>query len=333
MHMTSAVFRRLTASGLAGVLALGLVAGAGMAQTTHVVGLQQVTDWKSVYGLIQPRREVPARARLGGTLEMLDIIEGQEVEAGQVLGRIVDVSLQFRLAANAAQLEALQSQLDNAQSELTRGVELLERGVTTVQRIDALRTQVEVLRNQILAIQSEGRVIAQQLSEGDVLAPIAGRVLRVPVAAGAVLMPGEPVATIGGGGIFLRLAVPERHATLLTEGDAIRIETGSGGATGRLARIYPQIENGRVLADVEVEGLDARFVDARVLVRLPLGTRGAILVPEAAITHRFGLDYLRIGPGRGREVVVQIGERHELDGTPMIEILTGVSAGDTVVLQ
>ncbi|PWK61497.1 efflux RND transporter periplasmic adaptor subunit [Roseicyclus mahoneyensis] len=330
--MTSAEIRRWPVRGLLGALALGLSLCSAMADTPHPVVMQQVTDWKSVYGVVQPRREVPARARLGGTLEMLDIIEGQEVEAGQVLGRVVDLSLEFRLAANAAQLEALQSQLDNAQSELTRGEELLARGVTTVQRIDALRTQVEVLQNQIVALQSEGRVITQQLAEGEVLAPIAGRVLTVPVAAGAVLMPGEPVATIGGGGIFLRLAVPERHAPLLTEGDPIEIDTGAGAATGRLARIYPQIENGRVLADVEVEGLDARFVNARVLVRLPIGTRDAILVPEAALTQRFGLDYIRVGDTDPREVVVRIGERHDIDGHFMVEILAGVSAGAMVIV-
>lgn len=330
--MTAAFSRRWAARGLLGALALGLSMIPALADTPHLVTRQQVTDWKSVYGVIQTRREVPARARLGGTLEMLDIIEGQEVAAGQVLGRVVDVSLQFRLAANAAQLEALQSQLTNAQSELARGEELLQRGVTTVQRIDALRTQVEVLQNQILAAEAEGRVISQQLSEGDVLAPITGRVLSVPVAAGAVLMPGEAVATIGGGGLFLRLAVPERHAPLLTEGDLIEIDTGTGAATGRLARIYPQIENGRVLADVEVEGLDARFVNARVPVRLPVGTRDAVLVPEDAITHRFGLDYLRVGATAPREVVVQIGDRHDIDGQPMIEILAGLAEGDTVVL-
>jgi RND family efflux transporter MFP subunit len=330
--MTPAQFRRWTARGLLGALALGLSLVPALAETPYQVSLQQVTDWKSVYGVIQTRREVPARARLGGTLETLDIVEGETVDAGQVLGRVVDVSLQFQLAANAAQLEALQSQLTNAQSELTRGEELLERGVTTVQRIDGLRTQVEVLQNQIVGVEAEGRVISQRLSEGDVLAPIAGRVLRVPVAAGAVVMPGEQVAMIGGGGLFLRLAVPERHAPMLSEGDLIEIDTGTGAATGRLARIYPQIENGRVLADVEVEGLDARFVDARVLVRLPIGTRDAILVPEEAITHRFGLDYLSVGETDPREVVVQIGESHDIDGQAMIEILAGLAEGDVVVL-
>lgn len=330
--MMTASIRIRAAGFLLATLSLSLSVTPSFADSSFEVVPLQITDRKSVYALIEPRREVPARARLGGTLEMLDIVEGQEVAAGQVLGRVVDVSLQFRLAANAAQLEALQSQLENAQSELTRGEELLQRGVTTVQRIDALRTQVEVLQNQILATEAEGRVIAQQLSEGDVLAPIAGRLLTVPVAAGAVLMPGEAVAMIGGGGLFLRLAVPERHAPLLTEGDEIEIDTGSGAATGRLARIYPQIQNGRVLADVEVAALDARFVDARVLVRLPIGTRDAILVPEAAISSRFGLDYLRVGADTSREIVVQLGERHVIDGQAMVEILAGLAAGDSVVL-
>lgn len=304
------------------------------AEEAYTVAPLQVTDWKSVYGRVEPRRMVPARARLGGTLETLDVTEGDMVEAGEIVGRVVDVSLQFRLEANESQLEALQSQLTNAQTELTRGEELLDRGVTTVQRIDALRTQVEVLQNQIAATEAEGRVISQQLSEGDVLAPISGRVLTVPVAAGAVVMPGEQIAMIGGGGLFLRLAVPERHAPLLREGDEIMIEAGQNGEelTGQLAKVYPQIENGRVLADVEVAGLDDRFVNARVLVRLPIDRREAILVPEEAVTHRFGLDYVRVGDEEPREVVVQPGELHDVNGTPMLEILAGLSEGDVVVL-
>ncbi|WP_071672670.1 efflux RND transporter periplasmic adaptor subunit [Nioella nitratireducens] len=313
-------------------LALALTGQASFAQTAYPVETRQITDWKSVYGRIEPRRQIPARARLGGTLETLEVSEGDLVEAGDVLGRVISISLQYQLAASEAQLEALRSQLDNAEAELTRGEELLARGVTTAQRLDALRTQVDVLQNQIAATEAEGRVISQQLSEGAVLAPISGRVLTVPVAAGAVVMPGESVATVGGGGLFLRLAVPERHAPLMAEGDRIEISAGDTAIEGRLARIYPQIENGRVLADVEVEGLDDRFVDARVLVRLPIGERPAILVPQAALDHRFGLDYITVGQDSPRERVVQIGDIHMIDGTPMVEILAGIGDGDTVVL-
>ena len=95
--------------------------------------------------------------------------------------------------------------------------------------------------------------MVQQAAEGDVLAPEDGRVLTVPVTRGAVILAGEPVATIGSGGLFLRLAVPERHAAALKEGDSIRIGTGGGATEGRLAKVYPEIEGGRVTADVEVD--------------------------------------------------------------------------------
>ena len=100
------------------------------------------------------------------------------------------------------------------------------------------------------------------------------------------MTPGEALAVVGGGGVFLRLAVPERHATDLAEGDAIEIGAGGEVQIGTLAKLYPQIEGGRVQADVEVDGLDQSFVGRRILVRLPVGERQAILVPDGRADPR-----------------------------------------------
>jgi RND family efflux transporter MFP subunit len=288
-----------------------------------------ITEWKAVYGRVEARDRIPARARLGGTLVSLSVAEGDVVAQGDVLAEIVDEKLGFQLAALEAQGQALAAQLANAQTELTRGEELLAQGVTTAQRLDALRTQVDVVTGQIAALEAQRQVVAQQAAEGAVLAPVAGRVLDVPVAQGAVVMPGEAVAQIGGGGIFLRLAVPERHAANLTEGDAIQIEGADGVAEGRLVKVYPLIENGRVVADVEVAGLSDRFVDARVLVRLPVGERAALLVPEAALVTRGGVDFVGI-EGAGLRAVVP-GARVSIEGAAMVEVLTGLQAGDVVM--
>lgn len=291
-----------------------------------------VTDWKAVYGRVEARSRIPARARLGGTVVSLAVIEGDVVTAGQVLAEVVDAKIDFQLAAIDAQQQALAAQLDNAKVELTRGEDLLARGVTTAQRLDALRTQVDVLNGQIAAVVADRRVVEQQQLEGAVLAPIAGRVLSVPVAAGAVILPGEAVATIGGGGIFLRIAVPERHAAFLKQGAAIEIETATGPSQGTLARIYPLIENGRVVADVEVQDLPESFIDARVLVRLPVDTRMALMVPASAVITQTGLDFVRVAGADGpvlRNVVV--GQPQTIDGAPMIEILSGLAVGDRVV--
>lgn len=321
----------MTRAILTSLVALGI----GLAQPVHADRIQlvpvQITEWKSVFGRIEARDRLPARARLSGTLSELAVNEGDIVSAGQVMGRIVDEKLDFRLSAIDAQKESLVAQLSNAETELKRGEDLLARGVTTVQRLDALRTQVDVIKGQIAAVEAERAVVEQQAAEGAVLAPAAGRVLDVPVAVGAVVMPGEVVATLGGGGIFLRLAVPERHATAMTEGDTIVIEGPGGEQTGTLERIYPLIENGRVVADVSVEGLPDTFVDARVLVRLPVGNRAALVVPEGALITRSGLDFVGVDATGGLSLrAVVIGQRHIIDGAPVIEVLTGLRAGDSV---
>lgn len=298
----------------------------------HVVAEARVTDWKAVYGTVEARDRIPARARIGGTLMTLLVAEGDEVTAGQELARIVDDKLDFQLASLAAQREALAAQLVNAEADLKRGEDLLKDGVTTTQRVDALRTQVDVLRGQITSLDAQAELVAQQAREGTVLAPLAGRVLDVPVTKGAVVMPGEVVAVVGGGGTFLRISVPERHAQALDEGDAIRISGPDGDREGSLARVYPLVEGGRVVADVELADLPDRFVGTRMLVSLPVGERAALLVPQASIVTRTGLDFVGLQSGETvalRSIVP--GATHDVDGVTMVEVISGLVAGDVVV--
>jgi len=316
-----------------GVLA-GTMGTSVLAETTYVVKPVEITEWKSVFGRVEARDRVAARSRLGGTLVALNIEEGSVVTEGQLLAKVDDEKLRIQLEAIDAQTQVLEAQMLNAQTELTRGEDLLQRGVTTVQRLDALRTQVNVLYGQIDAANAQRRVIEQQAAEGAVLAPISGIILSVPVTRGAVVQPGEMIAEIGGGGVFLRLAVPERHAGHLEEGAEIVIAREGGSHMGRLDKVFPLIENGRVIADVEVEGLDGLLVDARVLVRLPVGETLAIMVPAAALRTRFGLDYIPVEQVSGvvlRNVV--IGQHAKVGDIDMVQILSGIKAGDVVAVD
>lgn len=318
------------------VLAAATLAGATHAETMTVTA-HPVTEWKPVYGQVATRDRVPARARIGGTVRVLEVTEGDRLTAGTRLAVVEDDKLAFRIDALDARLEALKAQLATARTEMERGEQLLERGVITTQRMDRLRTDVDVLSGEIASLEAERLVIEQQIAEGEVIAPETGVVLTVPVALGSVVTPGETIAEIGGGGVYLRLSVPERHATNLAEGD--RIEMGPAGAgegpagAGELVKLYPLIEGGRVQADVEVEGLDGRFIGRRVPVRLPVAEREAVLVPDRAIVTRGGLDFVTVETPEGPLArLVVPGEATRRDGETWREILTGLDAGETVVI-
>jgi RND family efflux transporter MFP subunit len=322
-------------SWLLAVALLSPAAGAASA-ADEIVELLDIVEAKAVFGRVETRNVVPARARIGGTLTGLDVTEGSAVTAGQPIAMVTDEKLALQLGAADARLKAMESELDNARSELNRAAELLARGASTQQRVDQLRTQTEILLNQAGAARAERAVIVQRATEGSVLSPATGRVLRTPVTPGAVIMPGDSIADIAGGGFFLRVAIPERHAAMLSPGSTVLV-AGRGETTqpreGRLVKIYPQIENGRVIADVEVPDLGDFFVGERLSVRVPVSVRKGIAVPAGAITLRSGIDFVRLlEDGKMREVAVIRGSMVPTRKGPRVEILTGLAAGDRILL-
>jgi RND family efflux transporter MFP subunit len=314
-------------------LAAALLAAQPVAAAEITITPIEVAETKALFGRIESRFVVPARGRIGGTLVSLDVTEGTEVTAGQVIARILDEKLELQLAAAQARLGAARSELQNAEAELARSEALLERGSTTVQAVDRVRTSVTVARNAVTELDSASSVIRQQMDEGAVLAPAAGRVLAIPARLGEVVMAGEPVATIAAGNVFLRLAIPERHAEGLTLGARVAIGEGEGLREGRIEKVYPLIEGGRVTADVSVDGLSDAFIGQRVLVRVQIGTRSAIAVPQAAIRRSAGLDLVDLSQdGTVRSITVVPGALVATPDGPMVEILSGLRSGDTVLL-
>jgi RND family efflux transporter MFP subunit len=314
-----------------------LLAGPALGQQTFTVEPKPVADEKAVLATVESENVLPARARIGGTVAELSVKEGDEVSEGQVVATIGDEKLVLQLKSLDAQIEGLSAQLAQAQGDLTRAEDLFSKGTIPKARLDELRTAFNVASNAHRARVAERSVIEQQLSEGKVLAPTAGRVLQVPVTTGTVVLAGEPVARIAEKNFVLRLRVPERHARFLKAGDSVRIdseELGAGSAKfGTIKLVYPQIEDGRVVADAQVKGLGDYFVGERIRVWVSSGERESFTVPASFIVTRFGIDYARVRQGSTViDVPVQRGrEQPRPDMPDALEILSGLKSGDVLV--
>jgi RND family efflux transporter MFP subunit len=311
------------------------VAGAG-AQEGFAVRVAPLADQKAVFATVESLDVVPARARIGGTAGRLAVKAGDRVEAGQVLAVVADQKLLLQLGALDAQLAGLRSSLEQARADLTRAETLFRQGSGPRVTMDQARTALEVATATIQARLAERGVIDQQIAEGAVLAPVAGRVLAVPLTDGSVVMPGDVLAQIAGQEAVLRLRVPERHAAFLHVGDRVRLETAGrvpGDGFGTVSRVYPRIEDGRVVADAAMAGLDAFFVGERVTVWIGTGARPGIVVPAGLIRTRFGLDYALVRRGgQAVETPVQRGRPTPSPEMPDgVEILSGLAAGDVLV--
>lgn len=303
----------------------------------------KVDDLKAVFATVQSPDKIKARSRTSGTVAKLAVDEGSQVKAGEVIAIITDQKIALRLSAVDAKIVALQSRLKTAKADLDRTRQLKRKGVVSQAKLDADRTQYDIAVNDLKSARAERSVIERQGKEGEVLAPSNGRVLTVPVTMGSVVLPGEEIAEIAANRYILRLELPERHARFLKKGD--KIVVGNRGLSdaakpvseGKIVKVYPQMQDGRVVADARVDGLGDFFVGERALVWLPAGRRDTILIPRNYTFHRFGQDYVKLyrGDREPLEIVVQLGPTPTLASEAIdrerIEVLTGLRAGDKLV--
>jgi hypothetical protein len=99
-------------------------------------------------------------------------------------------------------------------------------------------------------------------------------------------------------------------------------------------RVYPALQDGRVEADIEAEGLQSRVFGERVRVWIPADARQAIVVPVGYLSTRYGVDFAHVQAADGtvQDVVVRRGEPVVAEGVPnAVEVLSGLGPGDTVV--
>jgi RND family efflux transporter MFP subunit len=343
--MNSISRRAKTALAAGAAAAVALVCAAPLttparAQEVFEVKETAIDDPKSVFATVRSADEINARVRTGGAIASLTIKRGSEVKTGQVIATVTDEKLALKMKSLDALIVGLKSRAETAKAEAQRQEQLAQRGFAASAKVDEARAASEVAANALKSAEAERAVITRQVEEGDVLAPAQGRVLTLPVTVGAVVMPGETIAKIAANAYVLRLELPERHARFIHEGDPVILggrelsETGAALGKGAISLVYPELQDGRVIADAQAEGLGKFFVGERVLVWISAGKRQAIAVPTAYVFKRFGLDYARVQRDGGKtiDVVVQTGQPARLEGgEDAIEVLAGLRSGDKLV--
>lgn len=309
-----------------------LSAAPALAQPELIVTQQEVPDRKAVFGTVQSVDVIAARARIGGTIRGLTVDEGSAVRAGQTIATVEDPKLSLQLAAVDARIRALDAQRKLAQVDYERLSRLRQTGAVSQARLDEAQTNLNVVTGNRAAVAAERAVLEEQLAEGAVVAPGDGRVLRVAATEGSVILPGEAVAIIAAERYVLRIELPERHARFIREGDEVLVgargmaaDAEEGLRKGRITQVYPEMSNGRVVADAEVDGLGDYFVGERTRVYVATGRRQAIIVPRDFLRQRYGVTYAVV-KGEG-EVMVQPGRIQDEE----VEILAGLKPGDVLL--
>ena len=160
---------------------------------------------------------------------------------------------------------------------------------------------------------------------------------------GSVILPGEEIARIAGGGYYPAAVL----AGAARGGDRRRRHGARRRARPRARRRARRRKPGRARSSRSIprsttaasspmsRSTDSAsyFVGERTLVSIPgRQAHRRSPVPPQAVTTRHGVDYVRIAGAQGEmDVAVILGEAIETADGPRVEILTGLRDGDRVV--
>lgn len=312
-----------------------LLIGAPAAAVSQTLTVEEtiVTDYRPVIARIEAGDTATARSRLQGVVTRLNLAEGQIVSSGDVVAVVTDETIRPQMASLESRIAGLESQIRQSADDVARNEALLTQGFYPRARLDEQKTTLDVLRRSLASAEAELRALAAREAEGRIRAPADAYVTDVNVVQGSVVSPGEVLATFATVNGIVRLALPERHAATLTEGENISLRLPSRSddiRTATIVRIYPELRQGSVIADATVQGGLTALFGERVDVLAPVGERRAIRIPKDYVSTRFGLDFVRVAVGdRFIEAPVALAAPL-VDARSEYEILSGLRPGDVI---
>jgi len=186
------------------VAALGLVACSGgpsgqnqmPPQTVTVVTLKtgSVDLQRELPGLVSARMVAEVRPQVGGIVKRILFTEGGKVAAGQQLYELDDALFRAGLrSAEAARMRA-QAGLESARSSAERGAELVKAHMISVQDNDNLQASFHQAQADLASAEAAADTARINLEYAHIPAPIAGRIGKSAVTAGALVVANQPEA-------------------------------------------------------------------------------------------------------------------------------------------
>jgi membrane fusion protein (multidrug efflux system) len=279
----------------------------------------------SATGTVQPIRTVTINSQLAGALLEVPVEEGTPVRPGSVLARIDARELEAQLASAEAALEVARRAAERA--ERLRDQEIVT--VAEYERDHAAFVAALATRDQLKT----------RAGYATVRSPITGVVLAKRVERGDIVAPQTELFTVGDLSTLVAVVpVSELDVASLDVGDAatVALDALPGRTlTGRIRRIFPSADTVTRLVPVEVAltGEAAREARPGFLARITFQLEprtGVLLVPAGAVLDAAGgTSLFTVSGGRAERRTVERGGNY----AGRVEITSGLSAGDTVVVS
>lgn len=292
----------------------------------------------SISGTLDAERNATLRAELTAQVTAVLVEPGSPVSAGQVLVRLDQTGVRDQYLSMQSAVRSAETSAELSKSDLARDQRLAEAGALSQRQLEVTRRAA--LQADAMLADAKARYATAELNlrRTEIRAPFRGVVASRPARVGDMVQVGTAIATVvDPASLRLEAQVPvDQLATIKLGTPVLFTVSGYEGRQfrGTVTRMSPAVDpvTRQVPIVVRLPNAEGRlvsglFAQGRVATR----SRAGVTVPTAAIDQR-GLRPLayRIKAGHLERVEVTLGFEDAV--AERTEVLTGIAAGDTLVM-
>jgi membrane fusion protein (multidrug efflux system) len=314
---------------------------------------------------LRPLREVSVSAQTDGIVKEIMVEEGDYLQSGDLLCRLDSTKYEIQLQSARQKLAQAKLQLEKAKilqdkvnvqvkntSEEFERYQMLydeklvsEREVADVRyRLDDLKHDLQVsnsesneLKHRVEELEAEIAQVELEISRTRLKAPFAGFVVDRSIDVGQSVNSLDTLFKLGDfNPLLAEVFLSEKEAGQIREGQKATVISGVDSSVrveGKVARISPVVDESTGTVKVTTELRQSNSVlkpGAFVRVNIQTDTHSnSVLIPKKAILEEDSHQYVFVAKEDTVEKVrVETGYENEGE----IEVVTGVSSGDSVVV-
>ena len=302
---------------------------------TSTVEAKILEDFETAVGTVTSRKETMISSKIPAHIKIFHVRPGQSVSRDDLLIELDDRDLKAKLGQARSGLSAAKAARTQAESAFKRYQNLIKTGAATQAEFEGVEAQYEVAGAKVNEAQKAIEELDVMMGYTTIKAPYSGVIVEKMASEGTLAAPGVPLLKLEDPEqLRLEIYVPESRRgtieigkTLMVEFDALKKEV-----PGVVDEIVPSADPRSRSFLVRLSLQEDASIHSGLFGRcyLPTENRPMLLVDHRAVYRVGQLAMVKVIVEDDLETrLVRIGAKHDTK----VEILSGLKAGETVVLQ
>lgn len=290
----------------------------------------------SVPGSVVSDDRMDLSSRVVGFIQRIDAREGHKVSKGDLLVQIDPADINEAIRQGQADVVAARNDLDDAERDVEKYGKLAIDGYAPTETLRKSKVRRDIARSSLSKAEATLASANAQRTYASIVSPVDGVVVARYRNPGEMATTGQPILTLESRrNLVLRVFIPERQMVQVGQGMEVgaRIDALPRGLVGVVSRLVPSGDpmTRRYQVDIALPTDQPLLPGMFGRAEFPLGQVSALLVPQAAVSRRGGLDGVFVVDSTGMARFRWLRLGREWQG--QVEVVSGLSPNEWIAVQ